>query len=148
MTEMRAHEIDPSVTTGIAVSTTWVHGDCTAVPPPKNTPVCGDENLACARVRAPLRVLLVPVNTSVPTSMDCPQRFVVAELAMQATLDQKASAQGELVVEVGAGRYTIYISSDDRCASCGVVAVGSACTIDVAFGQLTVRDLVLDESTH
>jgi hypothetical protein len=29
-----------------------------------------------------------------------------------------------------------------------VVATGSACTIDVVQGQLTLRDLVLDESTR
>jgi hypothetical protein len=148
MTEIRAHAIDPSVTTGVAFSTTHIFGDCRSdQPKPKST--CGTEaNPACAMDRAPLRVLVVPVNMSVPLSSDCPGAYRVRDLENVAVVNALASDAGELVKSVDPGRYQVAVSADDRCAACGLAEQGMGCFLDVVPSRLTVRDLVLDESAH
>jgi hypothetical protein len=151
MTELRAKEIDPNIVEGIALSTTLVRGDCRAIADESEggSTCAAAANPACSRARAPMRVLLVEIETSVPYGEDaCPGRFRVEDLAPIAALDARASAEGELVAPVGAGRYTLYVSHDDRCATCGLEESEGACVIEVPRGGLAVRDLVLDQSTR
>jgi hypothetical protein len=149
MTENRAREIDPTVTTGVAFSTTYVFGDCRKDQPQTATDKCGTTfNPACVKERRPLRVFVLPVNTSVPVSERCPGAFAVEDLARIAVLDARASEGGEIVDAVAAGRHTVEVSSDDRCAACGLTDGGMGCLVDVTEGRLTIRDLVLDESAH
>lgn len=150
MTERRAHQIDPAVVTGLAVSATHVFGDCRAIEPPRSTAAtCAvATNMACARARAPVRLLAVPVNMSIPLSPECEGRFSVSDLIPRALADRRASKDGELVIALPPGRYTIYLSLDDRCAACGLEAQRAACLVEVLLGQVATHDLVLDQSMH
>jgi hypothetical protein len=146
MTSARAKEIDPGVETGIAVSTTHVFGDCRPGDPEAPS-ACGDTDL-CARRREALRVFVVPVNVSMPVAERCDPALSVEDAAEVAVFAGSASDQGELVISLEPGRYTLLVSADDRCAVCGLLEEGGACTADVERGKITVRDLVLDRSTH
>ncbi len=148
MTENRARELDPTLIEGFAVSTTYLAGDCT--PKPQAVSECGgaDADPYCTEGRAALRVLLVPVNVSVPRSSDCGGGYAVADLTRLSVFDQRSSDAGELTAHLGAGRYAIYVSKDDRCAICGLSDAGTACLIEVPKGGILARDLVLDEATH
>lgn len=148
MTEARARELDPAVTTGLGLSATEVFGDCRPLPPPEMEQACGAPNPACARERAPLRVLVVPVNRSIARSDACPSGVEVSALLPHAVADRRASAGGELVLALPPGRYLAYLSRDDRCAACGAEADGAGCLIDVEAEAVTTRDLVLDRSTR
>jgi hypothetical protein len=147
MSESRAMEIDPTIETGLAVSTTHVFGDCRDRAP--TTPLCGKTaGGACASERQALRVLVLPINVSVPIAEACDPAFAIADAAEVAVVDQLASEDGELVAALSPGRYTLLISADDRCAQCALVEEGGACTVDVLGGSITVRDLVLDRSSR
>jgi hypothetical protein len=98
--------------------------------------------------RSPLLVLADPVNLSLSLSSTCGGDYPVSELAAHATSMARASSAGEAVLRLPAGRYTVYLSRDDRCAACGIEGQGEGCLIDVIEGHLTPRDLVLDRSTR
>lgn len=150
MSEARARSLDPGLTTGLAASTTYVRGDCRPGRPTEDDEdLCGARaDLACARARAPLRVLLVPVGTSVPRSARCEGAFSVEALVPLALLDARASPAGELVARLVAGRYSLFLSADDVCASCGLGEADSGCVLEVPAGGIAVRELVLDVSTR
>jgi hypothetical protein len=147
MSSARAKEIDPTIETGLAVSTTHVFGDCRPADPTQPTTTCNAAG-PCARERQALRVLAVPVNVSVPIAPECEPALAVEDAAEEAVLDARASEEGELVAALEPGRYTLLISSDDRCAVCALAEQGGACTIDITAGSVTVRDLVLDRSSR
>lgn len=151
MTEARARELAPSVSTGLALSTTHVRGDCRprASTDPAPTDACGRvHDLACLRTRAAMRVFLVPTGVSVPRSSSCSAGSDVAALAPLAVLDASTSEAGELVAAVPAGLYVLFISADDRCAVCGLASSDAGCVAEVPRGHLLVRDVVLDEAAH
>jgi hypothetical protein len=148
MSAARAKEIDPAIVTGLAVSTTHVFGDCRPGDPAASVSVCGMSTGPCARERAPLRVFVVPVNVSVAIGEQCAPAFSVDDTSAPAAFDGYASDLGELVVPLESGRYTLFISADDRCAVCALSEEGGACTVDIQSGVVTVRELVLDRSTH
>jgi hypothetical protein len=149
MTEARAHAIDPSVVTGVAFSTTHVFGDCRKASAVTAPNTCGViSNPVCAKERAPLEVLMVPVNTSIEMSGPCSSGFAVSDLRKLAVLNATASASGELVRAIAPGRYVLDVALDDSCAACGLADAGEGCLIDVVPNQLTVRDLLLDQSAH
>jgi hypothetical protein len=154
MTEARARELAPDVSTGLALSTTHVRGDCRPKPvasmPAEGAGACaGVADPDCARERAALRVFVVPVNVSVPVSEGCGGGFAAGDLAPHAVADRRASAGGELVIAVPAGGYRVYLGKDDTCAACGLDGVGAeACLVEVRAGKVTARDLVFDEATH
>jgi hypothetical protein len=147
MTAARAKEIDPTIQTGLALSTTHVFGDCRPADPATPAGTCGDDG-PCARRRSPLRVLVLPVNVSVPIAERCDPELAVEDGAEAAVFDGHASDQGELVIAMDPGTYALFLSSDDRCAACGLTQEGGVCTVDVLSGRLTVRDLILDRATH
>lgn len=148
MTELRARELDPTLVEGVAVSTSYLAGDCS--PKPQAISECGtaDPDPYCTEGRAALRVLLLPVNVSVPRAPECEGGFAVADLTAVAVLDQRSSDAGELTAHLVAGRYAIYVSQDDRCAACALADAGTACLVEVPKGGILARDLVLDEATH
>jgi hypothetical protein len=147
MTENRVRELDPSITEGIGLSTTWIHGDCRAVP--QQPPKCNEETTpACFEGRVAMRVFLIPVNTAVPQSPECGEQFANSDLERLAALDVRTNDAGEVTAHVPAGRYSLYISQDDRCAVCGIADGGDACLIDVPRNGIAARDLVLDEAAH
>lgn len=150
MDEARARALDPGLVTGLAASTTYVRGHCAPGRPTEDDEdLCGARaDLACSRERAPLRVILIPLGTSVPRSARCDGAYAVDELERLAALDARASEAGELVARVPAGSYALYLSADDVCASCGVGEAGAGCAVEVSEGGVTVRDLVLDVSTR
>jgi hypothetical protein len=148
MTPARAKAIDPSVTTGLALSTTRVFGDCAPRSEPEEAAACQAGQDRCVSERAPLRVFAVPVNRSVVRSDACKSGVAVADLAPLALVEGHASSAGELVRSAAAGRYLVYLSEDGRCAACGVEALGEGCMLDVVFGEITARDLVLDRSSR
>lgn len=141
MTEARAKAIDPLAAAGIAVSTTEIRGDCRTTT--ATVPVCG---ALCARRRAPFQVWAVPANVSVPTRPACGP--TPAELDGLTPHRGTASAEGELVLALAPGRYSLYLALDGDCAACGLERDGAGCTVDVQPGTLSVRDLVLDRATH
>jgi hypothetical protein len=154
MTEARGRAIDPGADSGLAFSTTEVYGDCRASPPPTTAhPAVACASTAttapvCVRARSALRVLVAPVNESLALGADCSGGYDVPALAALAVADAHASEAGEVVLRVAPGRYTVGLTRDDRCASCGVEGGGQGCLVDVVSGHLTARDLVLDRSTH
>lgn len=158
MTENRAREIDPGVMTGLAVSTTYVHGDCRPPKDLRDGEVSGDSakavdcvatvNAACAQERAPLRVLVTPVNVSLRRTEDCPERYLAAEIAAHAVVDLVASPEGELVVRLPSGTYAVFVSRDGRCAACGLPGGEETCVVDVTERRVVARDLVLDQAMH
>lgn len=149
MSEVRAKELDPNVTTGLALSATHIFGDCgpTEIDESPEDP-CAGVRPACVSERAPLRVLVLPVNQSIPRSEGCASHVAVLDLAPRAIVDRRAAESGELVLALPAGRYLVYLSRDDRCAACGIEAQGTGCLADVAGGSVTARDLVIDRSTR
>lgn len=147
MSETRAREIDPSIETGLAISTTLVIGDCRATASREADPSCGAGNPACSSARAPLRVLVLPVNVSVPMADACVSGFAVEDVARLAVFDGAASKDGELVAALEPGRYTLYVARD-RCAFCGLESALAGCAFDVVLGRWVVRDVVLDLSTR
>ena len=147
MSAARAKEIDPTIETGLAVSTTHVFGDCRPAEPTEPASTCNTDG-PCARERQALRVLVVPVNVSVPIAPACDPTLAVEDASAASIFDGRASEDGELVVALDPGRYTLLISSDDRCALCALAEEGGACTIDITAGNVTIRDLVLDRSSR
>ncbi len=148
MTPARAKEIDPTIDTGLAVSTTHVFGDCRAMDSAPSTGRCGGSDGRCAREREPLRVQIVPVNVSVPIAPACAPAFDVDDLSQVAVFDGDASDRGELVIRLDPGRYTLYVSADDRCAVCALTDEGGACSVAITRDSVLVRELVLDQSSH
>lgn len=146
MTAARARQLDPTVETGLAVSTTYVYGDCRPTDDPQPTP-CG-ENTRCARERQPLGVFVLPVNQSVPIDPACDPGLSVDDLDEAAAFTGTASDDGELVIRLEPGSYTIYIAASDGCAVCGLTENAGACTVDVTAGRVLTRDLVLDRSSR
>jgi hypothetical protein len=147
MTEERGHQIDPGATTGLAVSTTEIFGDCRVPFMPMETDPCAG-SLVCVERRSPFLVIADPVNMSFSLTSTCGGDYALAEVTARASLVQRASSAGEAVLRLPAGRYTVYLSRDDRCAACGIEGQGEGCVIDVVDGHLTPRDLVLDRSTR
>lgn len=141
MTEARAKEIDPATSTGVAVSTTEIRGDCRTTT--ATVPVCGE---LCARRRGPFQVWAIAANVSVPSHPDCGP--APAELDGLTPHRGTASALGELVLSLPPGRYSLYLAQGEDCAACGLERDGAGCSVDVQAGTLTVRDLVLDRATH
>lgn len=149
MTENRARELNPSITTGVALSVTLVTGDCRAPEAPVESDLaCGSAATLCRRERAALLVLLVPINTSVPASAECDGAPAVDALRRLGAIEATASSAGELVVAAPAGRFTLYVSSDGRCAVCGLAEEVGTCLVAVPDGGLAVRDVVLDRSAR
>lgn len=146
MTSARAAQIAPGVATGLAVSTTHVFGDCRPIEVGESSSC--ETNPLCARDRVPMRVFVVEVNQSIPVDPDCGGAFDVAALASRAAFDGRASDDGELVVGLEAGHYTVYASADDRCAVCGFTASDGSCRVEIFSGRVTARDLVVDEAAH
>ena len=106
---------------------------------------CGDG--LCLRGRAPLRVLVVPANVSVPVDARCEGAPWADALAGLAVADAQSSALGELVLALPAGVYSPYLARGDGCAPCGDPGAG-ACAVVVTTGGVAARDLVLDEAAH
>jgi hypothetical protein len=148
MTVSRAETLDPSVTTGIAVSTTHVYGDCRPVDDPLAPPPTCDQSGPCARERQSMRVFLTPVNQSVPLSDLCPGGIAVSDLEANAAFAGRSSEDGELVASIAAGRFTLFVATDDRCAVCGLAGDAGACVVEITEGRITTRDLVLDRSSR
>lgn len=149
MTELRAKEIDPSVVEGFGVSTTWIAGDCRPSPRQKLVEGCMiKDDPTCLNERTAMRVLLVPTNISLPRTTECGDAFPVEALAASAIVDARSNEAGELVAAAPAGRYSLFISRDDRCATCGLADGGIGCLIDIPRGAIVARDLVLDEAAH
>lgn len=143
MTEARAKMLAPHVSTGLAVSTTHVYGDCAAeeAPDPK---ACGLPE-RCAKERGPFHVYVVSANGNLPKSDACPDGYATSDI--EAVAHQQASAAGEQVFELSPGRYGVLMSVDGLCAGCGL-AGAPTCLLDVVAGQITARDLVLDRATR
>lgn len=149
MTEARARVLAPEVDTGLAVSTTSIHGDCRPRDEDPSPPRCdGEVGALCVRGRAALRVQVVPVNVSVPLSRRCGRGAEAGALAALAAADGWSSAGGELVLALAAGRYTVHVSEAEGCAYCGSASSGETCEVDVESGRVSTRDLVLDRATH
>lgn len=149
MTELRAREIDPSLVEGFGVSTTWIAGDCRPDTRQKLVEGCTiKDDPRCLNERTSMRVLLLPTNLSLPQTAECGAAFPVEELAKVAVVDARSNEVGELVAAAPAGRYSLFISRDDRCATCGLVDAGIGCLIDIPRGAVVARDLVLDEAAH
>lgn len=146
MTAARATEIAPGIETGIAVSTTYIFGDCRAEEMDALL-ICGSAE-RCAKQRRALRVFVVPLNTSLALG-ECAPALSVEDMAMKAVVDMATSeGSGELVVDVEPGRYTVYVTKDGRCAVCGLSEQAESCVVEVIGGRVTARDLVLDEATR
>lgn len=151
MTAARAKQVDPSVTTGIAVSTTYVYGDCRpgASMGSVDTAKCEvATNPACARDRRSMRVLVLDVNQSIPVAEGCDGGYAVSALAEHAAVDRASSEMGEMVAPLPEGHYSLFVSSDDVCAACGIVTIEGTCEVEIVRGRVTARDLVVDVSTH
>ncbi len=151
MTEARARQIEPEVMTGIALSTTYVFGDCRpgAATGGVDTSACEVVTKpACARERRAMRVLVLDVNQSVPVGDGCDGGYAVSALAERAAFDATSSDGGEVVAALPEGHYSVFVSADDACATCGIVTVEGTCEVAVARGRVTARDLVVDVSTH
>jgi hypothetical protein len=131
----------PEVTTGLAVSTTRITGDCTGIDLAISD--CGAiENRRCSREREPLQVYVAPVGTSIPIDDACAPDLADADVRAVAVYGGTASGHGELVISLDAGSYTLLVS-DGRCARCGLGAGAGACVVEVVRDQIAVRDLVL-----
>lgn len=150
MTAARAAELEPTVATGIAVSTTHVTGDCRPIEAGGvAVEACAESvNPACSRTRSALRLLVVPTGASVPIAPECGGGFSAAGAALVAVLDRRSSDAGELVVYLPDGTYRLLLTADDRCAVCGLSADGGPCLIDVFDGKISARDLLLDEASR
>ncbi|MEQ9501995.1 MAG: hypothetical protein RIT81_34305 [Deltaproteobacteria bacterium] len=152
MTEARARKIDASVSTGIALSTTYVYGDCrpSASQGGVDTASCEVVTMpACARERRPMRVFVLDVNQSVPVGDGCDGGYAVAELSERAALEVTSSDElGEVVATLDAGFYSVFVTADDVCAVCGIVTIEGTCEVEIAPGRVTARDLVVDVSTR
>jgi hypothetical protein len=148
MTDLRARELDPSITEGVGLSTTLISGDCRPMVM-RQPSECGiDEHPRCFNARTSMRVLVVPTNISIPRSPACSDAFAVADLVPHAVADVRSSDGGEVAAAVVAGRYAVYVSKDDQCAICGLADAGAACLVDVPRGGIAARDLVFDEAAH
>jgi hypothetical protein len=148
MTENRAREIDPSISEGLGVSTTLITGDCRPMPGAPLMGCSADSHPRCFNERASMRVIVLPTNISIPHSTTCAGAFAVADLEQHALVNARSSDQGELVAAIADGRYSIYVSKDDQCATCGLADAGIACLVDVPRDRIVTRDLVLDEAAH
>lgn len=141
MTEARAKELAPAISTGVAVSTTEIRGDCRTTT--ATVPACGE---LCARRRAPFQVWAVAANVSIPSRPACGP--TPRELDGLTPHRGTASAEGELVLALPPGRFSLYLAQGGECAACGLERDGAGCSVDVQSGTLTVRDLALDRATH
>lgn len=146
ITADRARQLDPTLETGLAVSTTYVFGDCR--PAEGAAEVHCGENPRCARQRRPLSVFILPVNQSVPIDPACDPALAVSDLETHAVFSGVASEAGELAIPLEPGGYTLYVANDDRCAVCGLTEEAGACTVEITAGQILARDLVLDRSSR
>jgi hypothetical protein len=146
MTPARASALAPEVRTGLGLSATWIRGDCRPRDPDA-VPVDACGAGLCLRTRAPLRILVVPANVSVPLSPACGGAPRADALAPLAVVDGVASPQGELVVAVPPGVYSPYLVAGAGCAPCGDPGAG-ACAVVVEDGAVATRDLVLDEAAR
>ncbi|MCA9551492.1 MAG: hypothetical protein KC933_15760 [Myxococcales bacterium] len=146
MSPARAAILAPEISTGLALSTAWIRGDCRPRPPDSApTDDCGDG--LCLNSRAALRVLVVPADVSVPLAPACAGAPLADALVSAAVVDAESSPQGELVVELPPGLYSPYLVGRGGCAPCGDPG-GGACAVLVTDGAVATRDLVLDEAAH
>lgn len=149
MTAARAEALAPEVETGLAVTTTHVYGDCRqATMNMMMTESACPNTQACAKARSGLTLLVAEANRSLPSGSGCGGAFDVAALRPALTGEWPAPESGELVVALVPGTYQLLVTSDGRCADCGVVGAGEPCVVTVERGQVTLRDLVLDRSTR
>jgi len=146
MSAARAAVIAPEVRTGLGLSVTHVSGDCRPRPVAQ-VPAgpCGDGR--CRRARAPLEVLVVAANVSVPLDPRCEDAPNAEALRALAADARVASEVGEVVFALPAGTYSPHLVASDGCAPCGDPGAG-ACAVRVEDGQVAARDLVLDEASH
>lgn len=147
MSPARARLISPEVGTGLALSTTHIHGDCRPRPA-SEVPLgpCGDPR--CRRERAALFVTVVPANSSVPLAAECGDAPRAEALAPLAAASGFASERGEIVFPLPEGAYRPFLSRGQTgCAPCGDPGEG-VCLVEVEAGEVAARDLVLDEAAH
>lgn len=144
MSVERARMLAPQVETGLALSTTHIFGDCRAGEVPV-LDACGKSIGACAQERGPLRVLVLPVSQSVPLDPACPKGASIADLTPRAAFDGRSSEVGEAVIPLAPGTYSLHLSHDDQCASCGV-SQAEGCLFEVRFGEIQIAPLVLDRA--
>ncbi len=149
MTQARASEIAPDVSTGLALSTTFVFGDCRATELGEGEATCATvANPACKRQREGLRVLVVPVNVSVAHAPGCGGARA-SDVAAVAIVDQPASDSGEIVITLPPGGYVVHLArqgESEGCTACGADVGG--CLVEVPEPGVAVRDVVLDRATR
>ncbi len=137
MTPQRARSLAPSVTEGLALSTTRSRPPC-----PDGLERSACDLPPCGPVRAALRVFVVPSGVSVPVG-DCEAGLPVGPLSERAVADSVASDGGEWVHELPAGAYRVALAEPGAaCARCGPPP-SRGCLLEVLPGRVTARDLLL-----